>query len=171
MTQKKSTYKKWLAALGAAVILLVALILLIFMRPKTNLNLNEVSDYLLKTSVYSQGMQELDFSELETRWGLSSSGFSEGKAFVATDGTSREIVLLNAVDKKSADKAASVLSLYCQDLIDRYDTDNPEEAARVKTYQIRRTRNYVLFTIGNGTAEVSFTLEGYFDKIHYDKKL
>ena len=80
-------------------------------------------------------------------------------------------MLLHAVDKKSADKAASVLSLYCQDLIDRYDTDNPEEAARVKTYQIRRTRNYVLFTIGNGTAEVSFTLEGYFDKIHYDKKL
>ena len=36
MTQKKSTYKKWLAALGAAVILLVALIRLIFMRPETN---------------------------------------------------------------------------------------------------------------------------------------
>ncbi|WP_418564222.1 hypothetical protein, partial [Neglectibacter timonensis] len=64
MTPEKSTYKKWLAVLGTAAILLIALILLIFMRPKTDLNLNEVSDCLLKTSVYSQGMQELDFSEL-----------------------------------------------------------------------------------------------------------
>ena len=170
MTPEKSTYKKWLAVLGTAAILLIALILLIFMRPKTDLHLNEVYDCLLKTSVYSQGMQELDFSELETRWGVSSSGFSEGKAFVATDGTSRKILLLHAVDKKSADKAASVLSLYCQDLIDRYDTDNPEEAARVKTYQIRRTRNYVFLLIGDGTTEAGSALESYFDKIRYDTK-
>lgn len=169
MAQEKSIYKKRWAVLGAAALLLIVLILILALRPKATLNLNELSDCLLKTSAYSQGMQELTPSELETRWGLSSSGFSEEKLFAASDGTAREFLLLHAADKKSADEASTAFSLYCQSLLDRYETENPEEAVRVKTYQIRRTQNYVFLFIGDGTEEVSLALDDYFDKVRYDK--
>ena len=163
----KTAPKKAAAFFLAAVLVLGGIFLT---RPKTKLDIDKFSGYLLTSPVYSGGMEELDRSGLAERYGgFSSSDVSGAKAFTGTDGTAREFAVIEAGSRQAADDIQNAMGRYCRDLMLAYQSKDPEEYERVRGFVIRRTRNYVILTISDPAGSGNRLVDSYFDQICYDK--
>ncbi|GIP44329.1 hypothetical protein J45TS6_27880 [Paenibacillus sp. J45TS6] len=141
------------------------------MQPKTKIDINKFSEFLLSSSVYYKDMKELSIERIEEHYsGVTLSDVSSAKVFVSTDGTTREFAILEATSSHNADMIQSALSSYCNELVSKYETQDSEEYDRLQGYSIRRTRNYVILIISDRYGSGNKLVDSYFDKIHYDKK-
>lgn len=162
--------KKIVFALVAAAIVLSGIITCILLCPQTKIDINKFSEYMLSSSIYYSGMEELDISDIGEHYGgVSGSDVSHAKAFVSADGTAREFAIFEANGTQSADGIQRAISAYCNANMEKYKAGNLEEYERVKGYVIRRTRNYVILTISDGAGGGNQLVDSYFDKINYDR--
>ena len=163
----KTISKKALVFVIAA-ITLVFICIYCLVRPRTTINIDKFSAFMLASSVYYDGMEELDSSNIERHYGgIASSDISQSKILTSTDG--REFAVIQANSPQSADTVQSVIGLYCSGLIQKYQSDDPEKYDRLQGYVIRRTRNYVILTISDRARSGNQLVYDYFDKTNYDK--
>lgn len=136
----------------AAMLLLLALIGggWLLHRRKTVLNLGQLAGFLLSSSVYSEGMRTLEGEEVFSRYpGITDGDVADFRIYAAQDGTAREFALFQAKDKETADDIMTSLSLYCHAREELFALADPQEAARIRGYRIRRSRDYVLLLISD----------------------
>lgn len=151
-TKMKGPGSRRLLAAIAAILLLLALIGggWLLHRRKTVLNLERLAGFLLSSSVYSEGMRALDTQEVFSRYpGITQGDVTDFQVYAAGDGTAREFALFQAKDIGTADDIMTALSLYCYAREDLFALADPQEQQRVRGYQIRRSRDYVLLLISD----------------------
>jgi hypothetical protein len=141
------------------------------MQPKTKIDINKFSEFMLTSSVYYKDMKEMDISNIKEHYsGVTVSDISSAKVLVSTDGTAREFAIIEANSPQSADIIQNAVSSYSNELMNKYQSENVEEYDRLRGYYIHRTRNYVILTISDTTRSGNQLVESYFDKINYDKR-
>ncbi len=161
--------KKRVFILLIAVLVLTSIYFLMY--PKTKMNINKFSEFMLTSSVYYKDMEELDISNIQEHYsGVTVSDVTNAKVFVSTDGTTREFSIIEANSPQSADSIQRAISSYCSELVKKYQSQNAEEYDRTRGYVIRRTRNYVILTISDSTRSGNQLVDTYLDKINYDKR-
>lgn len=153
--------------LFAAVFITVGACLLF--RPRTKIDPTRFSDFMLASSVYSRGMGELAAQDIPARYGVPAADVSDTKAFVGTDGTEREFAVLKATDSQAAGRVQKAVSIYCQGRVRNYP-ENTEEYERLRGFVIRRTRNYVILTVGDGTDSANRLVDSFFEQTRYDAR-
>ncbi len=143
----------------------------VLMQPKTKIDINKFSEFMLTSSVYYKDMKEMDISNIKEHYsGVTVADVSSAKVLVSTDGTAREFAIIEANSPQSADIIQSAISSYSNELMNKYQSENAEEYDRLRGYYIHRTRNYVILTISDSTRSGNQLVESYLDKINYDKR-
>lgn len=171
MEKEKNRQDKRLWA--AAAILLAALGLLFgswgLHQRKTVLRLDRLAEYLLRSPVYSEGMQALEENEILSRYpGIMWEDFTSCCVYAAGDGTAREFALFQAKDIQAAENMMTALSLYCHECEKLLQLSDPQEQQRMRGYQIRRTRTYVLLVVSDPQGTGGQLLTDFFRQSGYD---
>ncbi|MCI8622511.1 MAG: DUF4358 domain-containing protein [Provencibacterium sp.] len=162
--------KRWIAAACILAALLFALGGRLLHQCRTAVSFDRLADFLLASPVYCEGMQPLEKEELVRRYpGIRAEDIISFRAFAARDATAREFALLEAAGEREADAVCRALSLFCSEREKLFELADPQEAARVRAYHIRRTRNYVLFTISDPEGNGRRWIEDFLTQSGYDR--